>query len=319
MNSVRGLMNLNLTIMLTTALVFAVIAGVLAAVMLYFQASVGLPIFFIISIGFILLQWYFSPSIVKWVSKARDLQKHEAPALHAMVERLSSVAGIPAPRLLLVENPSPNAFAFGRTQSSSYVAVHSGLLQVLEKDEVEAVLAHEIGHIKHRDVFVMTLASVLPVVLYYVVLYFGSDRDDRGIGGFLVSFVGAMIAQFLGMLLVFWLSRKREAFADAFSAYATGKPQNLMSALTKISYGISHAKHASTSDALKAFYISSPNPSEALELAQLYALAGAGDRAAFEKAVGREKSSGAMELLMSHPLTIKRLKNLLELKKEING
>lgn len=317
MQSVRGLTSLNLTILLTTTLVFAVIAGVLAAVMIYFRASIGLPIFFVISLGFIFLQWFFSPIIIKWVSKAKELKKEQAPGLHAMVEKLAGQAGIAVPKLLIVENPSPNAFAFGRTQGSSYVAVHSGLLQVLEKDEVEAVLAHEIGHIKHRDILVMTFASVLPVILYYVVLYFGSDRNDRGITGFIVTIVGAMIAQFLGMLLVFWLSRKREKYADAYSAYATGKPESLMSALTKISYGLSHAKHATTEDALKAFYISSPKAGEAQELTELYALADAGDKNAFEKAVEKEKAGSSMELLMTHPLTIKRLKNLLQIKKEM--
>ena len=316
--NVPGISKLNLTIWLTSALVFGVIAGVFAVV-IWFSGFTGANTIGI-WIGFSLLmlgiQWYFGPGIIVWASKAKEVDGREAPQLHKMVEELSELAGIPKPKIFVVPNNSPNAFAFGRSQSSAGIAVHSGLLRTLKEDEVKAVLAHEIGHIKHRDVTVMTVASVLPIMLFYAVLIFGGgDSRNRGIGSFIMVFFGAMLAQMLGRLVVMWLSRQREYYADAFSAYATKRPGSLMRALAKITY---HSVPTSKQNSmLRAFYIADPSPGERKAMAEVIEVLGLGD-AAIKMAIEKEKKVGGMgEFFSTHPATWKRLSSLLKIKKEM--
>ncbi len=314
MRSVAGISKLNLTMALTTALVFGVVAGILGAILWLFGVQGGWLLWLGVSLLMLGLQWYFGPNLIKWMTRAREVPASEAPQLHAMVEELARKAGLPKPTLLLVQNPTPNAFAFGRTQSSSHIAVHTGLLEVLDKDEAYAVLAHEMGHIKHRDVAVMTLASSVPVLLYYAVLIFGGRGDrDRGIGSFIAVFLGAMLAQFLGQLLVMWLSRQREYYADAFSAYTTDKPNTLMRALVKISYDLGRAKPQPEGQPLKAFYIADPAGAERQSIAEIAQAIDSGDRRTLEEAIENEKKRGIPEWLMTHPLTAKRLEALMKM------
>jgi len=264
-------------------------------------------------LSFLFIQWWFGPTLIIWSTGAREIGRGEAPKLHAMVERLASLAGIPRPKLLLVRDPTPNAFAFGRTQRSSYIAVHMGLIERLGEREVEAVLAHEMGHIKHRDVIVMTVASALPVILYYGFLLFGSSLvggRERERGDYLAVWLGALLAQFIGSLLVMFLSREREYYADAFSAYTTKNPLALMSALAKITY-----LPARKGSALNALYIAEPGGGSR----ELFSAIAHGDERALAEAIEMEKGKGALELFMSHPLTWKRIEALMKIRKEIGG
>ncbi len=311
--------NLNLRIMLTSLLIFGVIAAIVGAI-LYSSGISGTGAIFVwilFSLLMIGVQWYFGPVIIRWASGAKELSVEHAPEIHQLIEHLAHIAGIPKPKLYIVNNPTPNAFAFGRTQGSAGIAIHTGLLKILNKEEVEGVLAHEMGHIKHRDVVVMTLASVIPVILYYAVILFGGRNDRKG-GNFILVWIGAFIAQFLGQLLVLAVSRSREHYADVFGAYATKKPEHLMSALAKISYASSHAK-GNAQSMVSAFYFANSSASEAHFTNEIVQIIGSGNEKDIANAIDNEKKKGKFELLMTHPLTYKRLDALLKIKKEMGS
>lgn len=241
------------------------------------------------------LQWAISPFLIKKMSGAKKCQDKK---IVSMVHEVAEEAGIPEPKVYSVQNDTPNAFAFGRTQKSSAVALHTGLINQLKADELRGVVAHEVGHIKHRDVTVMTIASALPMILFYIV-FFGSmmagGDDNRG-SGFIGAWIGGMIAQFIGSLVVMYLSRVREYYADSYSAYLTRNPSGLAKALEKItSYKPKPSptrmrrkkRKPSPNNTLKSLYIAEPM------------------KASGKKAV--------MEIFMSHPLPEKRIKNLEEI------
>jgi len=263
---VKGLAKLETIAFLTMLLVFGFIVFIGAVVLWYIdiEGIAGISIAILFSGVVVLIQWYLGPILIKRMANMKEIKEGEHPEIVAIVKRLSQVAGIPMPKLYIVYNSEPNAFAFGRTQSSSNIAVHTGLLNVLNEREVEGVLAHEIGHIKHKDVAVMTVASMIPIMLYYIVIVLGSSRSDNRNGGasFILIWIGAMLAQFIGQLFVLYLSRKREYYADAFSAYITKNPVALMSGLAKITYGLGvHAQAGraeNTDNALRCFYIADP-------------------------------------------------------------
>jgi heat shock protein HtpX len=305
---------MRIRVLVTSVLVFGLVAAVIGLLLnaLGFGGSGSIFMWILVSLVMIGVQWYFGPTIIKWSTGAKELKRENAPELFDMVQRLTQKARLPMPKLYMVNNPTPNAFAFGRTQSDSGIAVHAGLLSALNKDEVEGVLAHEIGHINNRDVTVMTLASVLPVMLYYGFLIFGRDENGRGSLG---TIIGAFVAQFIGQLLVMALSRQREYFADEFSARLTGNPTHLMSALAKITSGhAAAAKGSGSSNMASALYIAEPSGAK-MSVAEIASAIRAGDEAALTAAIEKEKKGGAMELIMTHPLTSKRLEKLMRLKK----
>lgn len=234
------------------------------------------------------VQWYLGPVIIKSMSRMRESRDG---GINGMVYELADAAKIPRPKVYIVDDPTPNAFAFGRTQSSSNIALHAGLLQRLDKNEVRAVIAHEVGHIKNRDVIVMTLASALPVMLYYII-YFGMIFAPRGndeAPNYWGAWLGGMAAQFVATLLVLYLSRVREYSADAHSAQATRSPESLASALAKISYALAGSRQPVPSG-MRAFYIANP---------------------ALEAEMEKEKENGGLsEIFMTHPPTWKRIRAL---------
>lgn len=309
---------MRLRIMLTSVLVFGLIAAVIGAIMYWSGVAGSGSVFFwiIVSLAMIAAQWWMGPSIIKWATGAKELKQNDAPELFAIVSKLTGKAKLPMPKLYIVNNPSANAFAFGRTQKDSGIAVHSGLMAMLSKEEVEGVLAHEIGHINNRDVAVMTLASVIPVMLYYGVLIFAPrSRDDHfGLG----QILGAFAAQFIGQLLVMWLSRQREYFADEFSARLTNNPAGLMSALAKISYGAAGGKKAESGSMVRALYVAEPT-GQAMNVSELTRAINSGNDTALAAAIENEKKKGGFELIMTHPLTAKRLERLLKVKREIGA
>ncbi|HHQ45494.1 MAG TPA: hypothetical protein ENN13_05100, partial [Candidatus Altiarchaeales archaeon] len=162
---------------------------------------------------------------------------------------------------------------------------------------------------------------VLPIMLYYIIIVMGSNRrDGRRDGGanILLLIIGAQIASFMGRLLVMWLSRQREYYADAFSAYATSNPKNLMSGLAKISYGMP-LRRTDVNPALSAFYISDPSPSEKQAMVEIVNAISSGDENHLRDAIKKEKMHGKLELFMTHPLTAKRLDSLNRIRKEMGG
>lgn len=188
--------------------------------------------------------YWFSDRLVLRVTRARPLGRQEAPELHQMVERLAARAGIPVPRLYLVPDPQPNAFATGRNPEHGVVAVNEGLLRLLSRDEVEGVLAHEIGHIRHRDTLTMAVVASLAgavMTLAHIAqwsMIFGLGRDDEEEGGGLLgSLALILIAPMAATLIQLAVSRAREYEADATAARLAGTPDGLIRALQKLEQG----------------------------------------------------------------------------------
>jgi heat shock protein HtpX len=310
---------LQIRIFLTSLIVFGVIAGILALIMASMGVSGSQSIFFwlVFSLIIIGIQWWLGPYVIKLATGAKEIKQEDAPEIYQMVKNLASKAGLPMPKLYIVEDRTPNAFAFGRTKSDSAIALHRGILSYLDKQELEAVIAHELGHINNRDVAVMTLASVLPVILYYGVLIFFPRRDERG-GGSLLAFFGAFIARFIGELCVLWLSRQREYFADEFSARITNRPLSLISALVKISYGAALQKREASESMIKALYFAEPQNAK-IDMQTVAKAIAAGNEKALIDALENERKMGGFELLMTHPLTVKRVENLIRVKRELGA
>jgi heat shock protein HtpX len=188
--------------------------------------------------------YWFSDSIVLAMTRARPLQPGEAPQLEGIVERVAQRAGIPVPRLYVVENPTPNAFATGRDPTHGVIAVNTGLLQILDLGEVEGVLAHEMGHILNRDTLISAIAATAAGAISSVAhmamwgAMFGgyrrsNDRDGGGLGGLLMI----VLAPIAATLIQLAVSRSREFEADATSARLTGRPLELADALAKLEQG----------------------------------------------------------------------------------
>ena len=228
----------------------------------------GFPLIYIMAIAGIMLfiQFYFSDKIVLLSTGARIVEEHEAPELYAIVRKLCQRANLPMPKIAIVNSPVPNAFATGRSPSSAVVAVTTGLLETLNWDEIEAVLGHELSHIKNRDVAIMTIASFIATVAWFVARYamfmgmfggFGDDRRENSAAIGIALFIISMIVWLISTLLMLALSRYREFAADAGSAILTRKPQALISALAKISgrMDLIDPEYKKELEGLNAFFI----------------------------------------------------------------
>lgn len=188
-------------------------------------------------------QWYFSDKIVLWSTGTRLVTREEYPLLHEIVERLAQKANLPKPRVGVMPSDIPNAFATGKGPKSSVVVVSLGIMKILEKEELEGVLSHELTHIKHRDVTIITLASLFSTIAWYLMQssMFSSMWGGSGYGGrqqqggnlFLVIIVAAVV-WLLSFLVIRAISRYREFAADRGGALLTGQPMNLSRALMKI-------------------------------------------------------------------------------------
>ena len=205
----------------------------------------GVPLFFIVVVAAVLLvaQYYWSDKLILLSLGAQEVSEQQAPQLHDMVGRLAALTGIPKPKVALIDSPVPNAMATGRDPKHALVAVTTGILQALTPEEMEAVLAHELSHVIHRDMRVMAMASFFATVASFIVqsglwggFYGGGDRDSRDRGGaFVFIFLISAVVWAVSFVLIRTLSRYREYSADRGSAVITGQPSHLASALTKIS------------------------------------------------------------------------------------
>jgi heat shock protein HtpX len=220
------------------------------AVILFSVLKVGLAPMLVIVIGLAFFQYYTSDKLALAASGAKVVSAEEAPDLHAMVERLCAMANLPKPRIAVVQSDVPNAFATGRNPKHAAVAVTTGLWQRLDPQEVESVLAHELSHVANRDVLVMTIASffaMLAAMLTRFGLYAGMfggfgggnrDNNNNQVPVWLIVFLVSVVVYAISFILIRTISRYREYAADRGSAIITGTPENLMSALQKISSGI---------------------------------------------------------------------------------
>jgi heat shock protein HtpX len=225
---------------------------VVFAVVLLQVLNVGLVPMLVIVVGIALFQYWTSDKLALAASGAKIVSEQEAPDLHAMVERLCAMAGLPKPRIAIIPTNVPNAFATGRNPKHAAVAVTQGLWNRLEPQEVEAVLAHELSHIANRDVLIMTLASFFAMLAALITrwgLYFGMwgggfgggnnrDSNNNQVPVWLIVFVVSVVTYAISFILIRMISRYREYAADRGSALITGAPENLMSALQKIASGI---------------------------------------------------------------------------------
>lgn len=203
-------------------------------------AGVAIAWVIIIAGGFLIAQWFFSDKIALAAMRARVVSPEEAPDLHAIVDRLCALADMPKPRVAVADMALPNAFATGRNQKNSVLCVTTGLLRRLDQNELEGVLAHELSHIAHRDVAVMTIASFLGVLAGLIARFgmysgIGRSRDNNAALVFAVVWLSSIVVYVISFLLTRALSRYRELAADRAAAHLTGQPSALASALTRIS------------------------------------------------------------------------------------
>jgi heat shock protein HtpX len=217
----------------------------------------------------ILLQWYFSDKIVLWSSGAKIVTREQYPELHDVIERIIARNNLPKPKIAVINTKMPNAFATGKGHKSSVVAVTTGLMDLLDTEELEGVLAHELTHIRNRDVLVLTLASLFSTVAWYLMqfgFYSGmgygygygyGGRDRNNAGGMVVVIVVAIITWVVSFLIIRAISRYREFAADRGSAQMTGKPVKLANALMKISSNMQQmpTKDLRQVEGLNAFFI----------------------------------------------------------------
>lgn len=207
----------------------------------YFESPVILYIAVIFALFMNITSYWYSDKIVLSMTGARPVKKEESPDLWNIVENLSITAGLPMPKIYIVNDPAPNAFATGRDPEHAVVAVTSGLLQILEKNELEGVIAHELSHVGNRDMLVMTVAVVLAGFLAILANIFlrsmmlGGDNRDRSPIFLVFAIIGIILAPIAAQLIQLAISRKREFLADASGALLTRYPEGLASALEKIS------------------------------------------------------------------------------------
>ncbi|MFA7618046.1 MAG: zinc metalloprotease HtpX [Thiohalomonadaceae bacterium] len=227
---------LTVRMLLVMFLLAALYLGFIAVLWSSGMSVMGVAIFAAVLLG---LQYYYSDRIVLWSMGAREVESGEVPELHAMVERLCALADLPKPRIALVDTSLPNAFATGRSPKAAVVAVTTGLLQRLDADELAAVLAHELSHVRHRDVMVITIASffaTLAQLLMRRLMWagaFGGRRQNAA--GLALIYVASLAVWVISFFLIRALSRYRELAADRGAAVITGAPSRLSSALVKIS------------------------------------------------------------------------------------
>src|SRR5436190_3999510 len=215
---------------------------VVFAVVLFQVLNVGLSPMLVIVVGLAFFQYFMSDKLALKASGAKVVDRDEAPDLHDVVERLCAMADLPKPKVAVVDTDVPNAFATGRSPKHAAVAVTTGLWHRLEPQELESVLAHELSHIANRDVLVMTVASFFAMLAaimtrfgLYAGMWGGGRRDNNGPPVWLIVMLVSIATYVISFVLIRTISRYREYAADRGSALITGTPENLMSALQKIS------------------------------------------------------------------------------------
>jgi heat shock protein HtpX len=236
------------------ALLYVVLGGVIIA------AGGGLVVMVVLLAAMALGQLWLSERLALRAMHARVVSAQDAPGLHALVERLAIQADVPMPRVAISEMPVPNAFAMGRSPKHATVCVTTGLLQILERNELEGVLAHEIGHIRNRDVALMTMASFfasLAALVGQVAAFGGLGRDRDSGPGLAVILLVSIAVYFISYFLMLALSRYREFAADRSAALFTGRPSALASALRRLESAASQAPQQDLREvaSMQAFFI----------------------------------------------------------------
>lgn len=228
-----------------------VVLTIMTVIIVLLGRAIGGPSGMIMAFGFALLMnfgsFWFSDKIVLAMTRAQPVTPQEAPELYQMTEELARRANIPMPRLYIVNDPQPNAFATGRSPKHAAVAVNSGLLNLLNRNEVAGVVAHELAHVKHRDTLTMTVVATLAGTILMLVdlarfaaIFGGASRDDDEGGGMNIFALMAMaiVGPIAAMMVQAFVSRAREFEADAMAAHLTGTPDGLINGLRKLERGV---------------------------------------------------------------------------------
>ena len=269
-------------------------------------------------------QWLFAPYLIDTLYHTREVSRSGNPKLYGMVERLSQKSGIKMPKVMIAQIPLPNAFAYSSPIAGSRVAVTTELLKTLESEEVEAVIGHELGHLKHRDVQVMMFVSVLPALFYWIgyITFLSSayGRRERDGGTGAIIGIASMFLYWVLTMFTLYLSRLREYYADRHSATIVEEgPRKLSEGLAKIVNSTKNLKRArrniSGFSSFKSLFIADPDRAESDATSLARARTYLTDQKLVEKVLRSEVTTfdKVMEVFSSHPNIVKRLKALKEL------
>ena len=230
-----------------TTMLMALLMALMVALGGIFAGQTGMTVMLIIALGMNFFSYWFSDRMVLSMYNAQEVDRSSAPELYGLVEKLAGRAGLPMPRVYIINEDAPNAFATGRNPSNAAVAVTTGLMRVLDYNEISGVLGHELAHVKHRDILISTIAATMATVISYAAsiaqwaAIFGGGRssdDDRG--GIIGLIVTAIVAPIAAALIQMAISRSREYSADEGGAEICGNPNYLAAALEKIEYYALH-------------------------------------------------------------------------------
>jgi heat shock protein HtpX len=323
---------LRLSMAATLAIIFGLTTLVFTAVL--FAAGLGfsilgLELIAILVLGMNIVQWLIAPYLIGAIYKVKALAQNEKPELHQMVENISRKSGISAPKLMLAQIPLPNAFAYGSPLTGNRIAVTQGLLDNLDSGEVEAVIGHELGHVKHHDVQLMMVVSFLPALFAYIgytvmlsgMLGGGSGNGKQGNSGY-NALIGIFFIAFSYVLTLFtlYLSRLREYFADRHSASVVENGAEKLSTglvtIVEISKNSSRRgnKQQKGNNSFKALFIADPDraAADAAEMGGKYVY---DKKDLLQQALSKKpsKSDNFAEIFSTHPNMIKRLHALQEI------
>ena len=316
---------LQLKLYLLTGALLAILYGIVASIGYILGAS-GLTyyIFLIgIAIIIILFQYIIGPKTVEWSMKVEYVNESKQPRLHQIINELSTKAGIPKPKIGISKLRIPNAFAYGRTRKNARVCITMDLMNLLNENQLKAVLGHEISHIKNRDVTIITMLSVVPMICYiiYVSFLWGGlvQRGRRDNGAMIMIGLLALAIYFISSILVMYGSRIREYQADIGSVKLGNQPHHLATALYKLVYGSARAdkRIIRQSAGMKAFFLNDPSRAvyEIRELKDIDVdMSGTIDQDELlllsTKNIKISRTEKIIEILSTHPNMVKRIKHL---------
>jgi heat shock protein HtpX len=249
--------------MIKTTVLLAALTALLVVIGNLIWGPNGAILFFFIALGFNLFSYWFSDKIVLAMYRAREVSAREAPEIHGIVSELAENAGLPKPRIYLIPTQSPNAFATGRNPKHAAVAVTEGILNTLSRDELRGVLAHEMAHVKHRDILTCTIAATVAGAITMMAsvarwgLLFGGMGRSRSRGGGLELIVMAIVAPLAALIIQMAISRSREYAADKRGAMLAGSPDGLARALAKLDRGARYQR-LEASPATASLFIVNP-------------------------------------------------------------
>jgi len=280
-----------------TGFLLLILYLVFMTILLVLFPTASIWLFVILAVGMGFVQYFFSDKLVLWSTGARIIEDDEYPELHRTVEKLCREADLPLPKIAIMQSPVPNAFATGRSPRHAVVACTDSIMRLLNNAELEAVLAHELAHVKNRDILTMTMASFIAMIasmimqsFFFSAMFGGRNRE--GGGGTIIIWIVSIVVYAVSTLLILALSRYREFAADRGSAQITKNPKSLISALSKISGRMDAVPPGAKAkvEAANAFFI-------------IPALSG----------------RSFMELLSTHPPLEKRIANLEKIEAEMHG